>query len=114
MKPQPDSLCSWPEPHAAIPERSRPIDGMVVGLHKTSGTASPRGWVRDAYVVMAPPGEGVADFFLEDEPAGPGQHRDPVPWVCRGVTSDGSLVLGSVNLEGDRFLSEIFSSRGED
>lgn len=92
--------------------RIRPLDGIVFAARADRRRAG--NWVRDTWVLAFSDREQIADFFLEDEAAPAGGEVDPMPWVCRSVRRDGTVVLGSVNLRDDHFLSEIFSARGEE
>ena len=49
------------------------------------------------------------DFFLEDDPSGVA--ADPRPRCCLGIEEDGSLRIGTVDWETDRFLSELIEDK---
>ncbi|MGH9391465.1 MAG: hypothetical protein ACRD1Z_17810 [Vicinamibacteria bacterium] len=114
MKPQPVRAAGISMVEKETSERSRPVDGIVVGVDAMESKRHPRAWVRDTWIVAASPEEGLAEFFLEDfdEPAGPPGGTSA--WVCRAVRADGSIILGEVNFRDDRFLSEIFSPDGDE
>lgn len=78
----------------------RPVDGVVFG------SARERGRKQDVWVLMSRPGEGVMEFFLEDdEPTG--IVAEPGTQCCLGVDPDGTVTLGSLDWDRDRFLSEM-------
>jgi hypothetical protein len=86
----------------------RPVDGVVFGDGRTRGSR------QDVWVLMSRPGEGVMEFFLDDdEPSG--VVAEPGTQVCLGVGSDGTITLGSLDWDRDRFLSEMIydARRGE-
>jgi hypothetical protein len=84
----------------------RPVDGVVFG------DARKRGGRQDVWVLMSRPGEGVMEFFLDDdEPSG--VVADPGTQCCLGVEPDGTITLGRLDWDRDRFLSEmIYDARG--
>ena len=87
----------------------RPVDGVVFG------NARERGSQQDVWVLMSRPGEGVMEFFLDDaEPSG--VVAEPGTQCCLGVAADGTVTLGSLDLDRDRFLSEMIydARRGEE
>jgi len=77
----------------------RPVDGFVVG----GATAWENG--QNLWLLLSRPGERLIDFFLEDED-GTGS-PDPLPCACAGVLPDGTVLIGEVDWEMDRFLSEM-------
>ncbi len=79
----------------------RPVDGFVVG-----GNSWESG--RNLWLLLSRPGERLIDFFLEDEEAGA---DDPAPVACAGLLPDGSVLIGQVDWEADRFLSEMLDER---
>ncbi len=86
--------------------RLRPVDGFVVG-----GDAA---WEsgQNLWLLLSRPGERLIDFFLEDEDlAG---SPDPVPCACAGVLPDGTVLIGEVDWEMDRFLSELLDEQEMD
>ena len=93
--------------------RSKPVDAIVVGGSPSSNRKGPDSWILDTWVLAASSEERIADFFLENEAAPPGE-KDPMTWLCRRVRPDGRIILGRMNLRDDRFLSEIFSSDREE
>jgi hypothetical protein len=54
---------------------------------------------------MSRPGEGVMEFFLDDEPSG--VVADPRPQCCLGVEPDGTITIGRLDWDRDSFLSEM-------
>ena len=81
----------------------RPVDGFVVGGEETESAGG------DIWVLVSRPGEGLIDFFLEDDPSGVA--ADPRPRACLGVEEDGTLRIGTLDWETDRFLSELMEER---
>jgi hypothetical protein len=77
----------------------RPVDGIVVGQRPHRKAA------RDIWVLVSRPGEGLMDFFLEDEPTG--VVSDPHPQCCLGLGPDGTVTIGSLDWERDQLLSEL-------
>lgn len=83
----------------------RPVDAFVVG-----GEAS---WDsgQNLWLLLSKPGERLIDFFLEDdEDLG---SNDPVPCACAGVLPDGTVLIGEVDWEMDRFLSEMLDEQDQ-
>ena len=81
----------------------RPVDGFVVGRPEADGDT------RDIWVLVSRPGEGLMDFFLEDDPIGVA--ADPGPRCCLGIEDDGTLRIGTLDWETDRFLSELMEEK---
>lgn len=83
----------------------RPVDGFVVG-----GEAS---WDsgQNLWLLLSKPGERLIDFFLEDEEDM--GSADPVPCACAGVLPDGTVLIGEVDWEMDRFLSEMLDEQDQ-
>lgn len=81
----------------------RPVDGFVVGGDAAWDSG------QNLWLLLSRPGERLIDFFLEDEEEqGSG---DPLPCACAGVLSDGSVLIGEVDWEVDRFLSEMLDEQ---
>ena len=77
----------------------RPVDGFVVG----GATAWESG--QNLWLLLSRPGERLIDFCVEDdEEYG---SNDPMPCACAGVLPDGTVLIGEVDWEMDRFLSEM-------
>lgn len=92
----------------------RARDGIVTGTRECRVLG--RGQAHSTWVVVARNDEIVEDFFLES-PFGPedlGSGDDPVPWICRGMGADGTVRLGEVNLEVDRFVSDVLNDELRD
>jgi len=92
----------------------RARDGIVAGGRRSQVTGRER--ARATWVLVARGTETVEDFFLEspfgaDDTGGGG---DPVPWICRGVNTDGTLRIGAVDLSVDRFVSDDLSDDLDD
>jgi hypothetical protein len=92
----------------------RARDGIVTGLRgaRTVG----RRQAGATWILVARADEPVEDFFLES-PFGSQDHdegEDPVAWICRSVQSDGTVRLGAVDLEVDRFVSEVLNDQLQD
>jgi hypothetical protein len=92
----------------------RARDGIVAGGRRSKITGRER--ARATWVLVARGTETVEDFFLEspfgaDDTGGGG---DPVPWICRGVDTDGTLRIGAVDLSVDRFVSDDLSDDLDD
>ena len=84
--------------------RLRPVDGFVAGGDAAWDSG------QNLWLLLSRPGERLIDFFLEDEEDfEPGQ--DPVPCICAGVLPDGSVLVGEVDWETDRFLSEMLDEQ---
>jgi hypothetical protein len=81
----------------------RPVDGFVVG-----GAAS---WEsgQNMWLLLSRPGERLIDFFLEDDRET--ESLDPAPCACAGVLPDGTVLIGEVDWEFDRFLSEMMDEQ---
>ncbi len=77
----------------------RPVDGFVVG----GATAWENG--QNLWLLLSRPGERLIDFFLEDDEDE--RAPDPQPHACSGVLPDGKVLIGQVDWEFDRFLSEM-------
>ena len=92
----------------------RARDGIVTGAQRARGLG--RAQLHGTWVLVARSDEHIEDFFLEspfgvdDESGG----EDPVPWICRLVRADGTLRLGTVDLEVDRFVSDVLSDQLDD
>jgi hypothetical protein len=84
--------------------RLRPVDGFVVG-----GDAEWAGG-QNLWLLLSRPGERLIDFFVEDDDHG--LSPDPVPCACAGILPDGTVVIGEVDWELDRFLSEMLDEQG--
>jgi hypothetical protein len=82
----------------------RPVDGFVVGGEVVWGSG------RNMWLLLSRPGERLIDFFLEDDPED-GCSDDPVPCACAGIAPDGSVLIGEVDWEADRFLSEMLDEQ---
>ena len=91
-----------PNPGTSVPEL-RPVDAFVVG----GGAAWDTG--QNLWLLLSRPGERLIDFFLEDDASN--SSPDPVPCACAGVAPDGSVLIGEVDWEMDRFLSEMLDER---
>lgn len=106
MKTMPEN--PWNVEDSAIRAR----DGIVTGP-RFSG-APGRKQASATWVLVARNDEPVEDFFM-DSPFGSDDHEqhargeDPVAWICRGISSDGKVRLGAVDLEVDRFVSDVLS-----
>ncbi len=81
----------------------RPVDGFVVGGAVEWETG------QNIWLLLSRPGERLIDFFLEDDDANAA--GDPTPCACAGVLPDGSLLVGEVDWELDRFLSEMLDEQ---
>lgn len=81
----------------------RPVDGFVVGGAAEWSSA------QNMWLLLSRPGERLIDFFLDDERDG--TSADPVPCACAGVLPDGTIVIGEVDWEMDRFLSEVLDDQ---
>lgn len=77
----------------------RPVDGFVVGGDAVWDSG------QNLWLLLSRPGERLIDFFLEDEEDA--VSRDPIPCACAGILPDGSVLIGEVDWEIDRFLSEM-------
>lgn len=69
-----------------------------------------------AWVLVARGDEHIEDFFL-DGPFGLAESdegEDPRAWICRGVRRDGTVRIGAVDLEVDRFVSEVLNDELRD
>lgn len=102
MKPNYDDVASMED------RTLRPRDGIVTGARESSRLG--RGQARATWVVVARNDEIVEDFFLES-PFGPDQPsgEDPTAWICRGLGQDGTVRMGEVNLDVDRFVSDVLN-----
>ena len=88
---------------------ARALDAIVAGAAHARGLGRNR--LRSTWVLVARNSEPVEDFFLDSpfgedgRPAG----RDPIPWICRGVRADGTLRMAAVDLDVDRFVSDVLN-----
>ena len=84
------------------PGALRPVDAFVVG-----GDAE---WEsgQNLWLMLSRPGERLLDYFLDDDRK---NSPDPVPCACAGVLPDGTVLLGEVDWELDRFLSELLDEQ---
>ena len=92
----------------------RARDGIVAGGKRAK--VSDRERASATWVLVARGNETVEDFFLES-PFGAddtGRGGDPVPWICRGVSAEGILRIGAVDLSVDRFVSDDLSDDLDD
>ena len=92
----------------------RARDGIVAGGRRFKTTDRER--VSATWVLVARGTETVEDFFLES-PFGADDRScgdDPIPWICRGVSTDGTLRMGEVDLSIDRFISDDLSDDLDD
>jgi len=95
--------------------RTRPVDGIIIGMDETDGGGPiVKAWVSNTWILAASPTEPLADFFLEDAEEPSSLVEPSGAWLCRSVRADGTLEIRSVNLQDDRFLSEIFSPEADD
>jgi len=104
------------EAHEEISERieraPRLVDGIVTEASRARGLSRARG--RETWLLVARHDEPVEEFFL-DSPFGAGDRTagdDPVAWICRGVRPDGTLRLGFVDFDVDRFASDVLGAGG--
>ncbi len=81
----------------------RPVDGFVVGGEAAWDSG------QNLWLLLSRPGERLIDFFLEDEEED--GTRDPVPCACAGILPDGTVMIGEVDWELDRFLSEMLDEQ---
>ena len=81
----------------------RPVDGFVVGGDAAWDSG------QNLWLLLSRPGERLIDFFIEDDESE--SSRDPFPCACAGVTPDGTVLIGAVDWEMDRFLSELLDER---
>ena len=97
------------EPWNAENHALRARDGIVTGARLA--VALGRRQASATWVLVARSDEPVEDFFIESPFGSEDRCRgeDPVPWICRGVGSDGTVRLGAVDLEVDRFVSDVLS-----
>lgn len=80
----------------------RPVDAFVVGGDAAWDTG------QNLWLLLSRPGERLIDFFVEDDRQG---SPDPAPCACAGVAPDGSVLIGTVDWEMDRFLSEMLDEQ---
>lgn len=83
--------------------RLRPVDGFVVGGDAVWDSG------QNLWLLLSRPGERLIDFFLEDDDVD--TSRDPIPCACAGMLPDGSVMIGEVDWEMDRFLSEMLDEQ---
>lgn len=81
----------------------RPVDGFVVGGDAAWDSG------QNLWLLLSRPGERLIDFFIEDDELA--SSRDPFPCACAGVAPDGSVLIGAVDWEMDRFLSELLDEK---
>jgi len=81
----------------------RPVDGFVVGGDAAWDSG------QNLWLLLSRPGERLIDFFIEDDETS--ASRDPFPCACAGVAPDGTVLIGAVDWEMDRFLSEMLDER---
>ena len=100
---------TFEDPLEAEDSAVRARDGIVTGARRSS--AFERRQASATWVLVARSDEPVEDFFIESPFGSEDRCReeDPVPWICRGVGSDGTVRLGAVDLEVDRFVSDVLS-----
>ena len=84
--------------------RLRPVDGFVAGGEAAWDSG------QNLWLLLSRPGERLIDFFLEDDDEAM-TNSDPTPCVCAGVLPDGSVLVGEVDWESDRFLSEMLDEQ---
>ena len=82
----------------------RPVDGFVVGGAAEWSSA------QNLWLLLSRPGERLIDFFMDDDEQG-GSCADPVTCACAGVLPDGTVLIGEVDWEMDRFLSEVLDEQ---
>src|SRR2546428_13367506 len=88
--------------------RSKPVDAIVVGGSPSSNRKGPDSWILDTWVLAASSEERIADFFLENEAAPPGE-KDPMTWLCRRGRSHRQSIPRRDELPGRRILPPNFS-----
>ena len=66
-------------------------------------------WHQNLWLLLSRPGERLIDFFLEDDDEK--SSADPVPCACAGVLPDGTVMIGHVDWDMDRFLSEMMDEQ---
>lgn len=81
----------------------RPVDGFVVGGEASLDSG------QNLWLLLSRPGERLIDFFLEDDDER--ASSDPVPCACAGVLPDGTVMIGHVDWDMDRFLSEMMDEQ---
>lgn len=80
----------------------KPVDAFVVGGDAAWDTG------QNLWLLLSRPGERLIDFFVEDDVQ---SSVDPVPCACSGIAPDGSVLIGDVDWEMDRFLSEMLDEQ---
>ena len=88
----------------------RALDGLVAGGNRAKGLNKAN--LRSTWILVSRNDEPVEDFFL-DSPFGADAvagGEDPVAWICRGMRADGTVRLGAVDFEVDRFASDVLAS----
>ncbi|RMG47296.1 MAG: hypothetical protein D6718_04055 [Acidobacteria bacterium] len=89
------------------PHALRPVDAFVVGGDVAWETGE------NLWLLLSRPGEKLIDFFIEDEDDAPSVAADPAPFACAGVRPDGTVLVGAIDWETDRFLSELLDEQEE-
>lgn len=89
------------------PHALRPVDAFVVGGDVAWETGD------NLWLLLSRPGEKLIDFFIEDEEGSPKSGADPTPCACAGVRPDGTVTIGAIDWEMDRFLSELLDEQEE-
>ncbi len=103
MKERVQDIARHPAKGGETTPNLRPVDGFVIG-----GAAA---WEsgQNMWLLLSRPGERLIDFFLEDDDVRTA--LDPVPCACAGVLPDGTVMIGEVDWELDRFLSEMMDEQ---
>ena len=85
----------------------RVLDGIVAGAPGARGLG--RGRLRSTWVLVARGDEPVEEFFLDSPFGEDGAEggEDPIAWICRGIRADGTVRLGAVDFDVDRFVSDV-------
>jgi len=84
----------------------RPVDAFVVGGDVAWETGE------NLWLLLSRPGEKLIDFFIEEDDA-PRCGTDPAPCACSSVRPDGTVTIGTIDWEMDRFLSELLDEQEE-